>query len=129
MKTYEHMDWQNYKPNMELGRKAANQVAQKLKTSPNQCLRVTNFLWNEGTRRYMAFIPADIISSGNLIKIIELEGHYFNAICKFVVNSPAVVVELEEIDYGHYHRYFHMLKGLDFVCDDCPYDVPRDEAA
>lgn len=123
MKTYKPFDWQNYKPNMVLAKAAAGDIAVQLSSGLKSPLKVSTITYNEKTRIYNALFFADIVQTGVLMRLTELGGHYFKANCHFVNQSRFFIVELEEIDWGHFHRFSHFINKIDDVCDECPDEV------
>ncbi len=123
MKSYQQLDWRNYKPNMKVAKLAADEVARQL--NPENPLEVLGFYYDQTDRRYIAFMMAKLVRSGEAWKIVEIDGHYYSVTCKFTVSLSAVQLSMEEIDYGHYHRYSHLFNGVREVCEDCPENVTR----
>lgn len=125
MKDYELLDWQNYKPNMKLAKLAADKVAKQLSLDEEHEVSVAGLMYDSSTRDYIAQLPAKINSNHQLWLAVELDGHFFNVLCLFDTFVPAIVVKLQEIDFGHFHRYEHALNGVKAVCEDCPSNVSR----
>ena len=57
--------------------------------------------------------------------LTEVNGRYFSAICHFQEGAEHVLIEFEEIDWGHFHRYEHVLNRDTEVCSECPDNVRR----